>query len=87
MSFSLTDHPQWASLLSFIQQAEGPLILHISDTETASYPFVEKLIAAVKPAEAGKQRAHEHHRTSEAGAAFQKVGTLEVVHVYVVCRE
>ena len=50
MSFSLTDHPQWASLLSFIQQAEGPLILHISDTETGSYPFVEKLIAAVKPA-------------------------------------
>ena len=50
MTASLFHHPQYQGLLSFIQHAKGPLLLHISDTHTESYPLAEELIQAVHPA-------------------------------------
>ena len=37
------------ALTAFLHDAKGPLILHISDTVTASYPYVKRLIDLVKP--------------------------------------
>lgn len=34
----------------FVETAEGPILMHISDTKTDSYPFVRELLAFVKPA-------------------------------------
>ncbi|MBE5781967.1 MAG: metallophosphoesterase [Clostridiales bacterium] len=50
MTASLFHHPQYQALLSFIRQAKGPLLLHISDTHTDSYSFARDLISAVQPA-------------------------------------
>ena len=50
MTASLFHHPQYQALLSFLQRAKGPLLLHISDTHTESYPLAEELIQAVHPA-------------------------------------
>ena len=37
--------------------------------------------------ESCEQRAHEHHRASEARTAFQKFGTLQIFQINVVCLE
>lgn len=37
-------------LVEFLAQAKGPILAHISDTQTSAYPFVRELLAFVKPA-------------------------------------
>jgi len=46
----MTDFPYRAIWSSFQKDAKGPLILHISDTDTASYPLVAQLIGEIRPA-------------------------------------
>ena len=48
MSF-VVDERYWKEIADFLAVSKGPIVLHISDTATWQYPFLQKLLAAVKP--------------------------------------